>query len=36
MKLRKYIPIIIMLCLAAAAAILKLAGDRVTVEMLTR
>ena len=35
MKLRKYVPIIILLCLAAAAAILMLAGDGVTVEMLT-
>ena len=35
MKLRKYIPIIIMLCLVAGAAVLMLAGDGVTVEMLT-
>ena len=35
MKLKKYIPIIIMLCLAAGAAVLMLAGDGVTVEMLT-
>lgn len=32
---RKYIPLAIMLCLAAAAAVLMLTGDGVTVEMLT-
>lgn len=32
---RKYIPIVVMLCLAAGAAALMLAGDGVTVEMLT-
>ena len=35
MKLKKYIPIVIMLCLVAGAAALMLAGDGVTVEMLT-
>ena len=32
---RRYIPIIVMICLAAGAAILMLSGDGVTVEMLT-
>ena len=32
---RKYIPLAVMLCLAAGAAALVLTGDGVTVEMLT-
>ncbi len=35
MKFRRYVPIIIMLCLAVGAAVLVLTGDGVTVEMLT-
>ena len=36
MKLKKYIPIVIMLCLVAGAAALMLAGDGGEVEMLTK